>query len=162
MKTLCFVLGIVAGFFIFEVGRILGSAQAPERDPVEKTLQFRLVKLDPADEWLRSCTMRIVPLRGIYSDRKYCALVIIPSKDLGVLGNCKSTVYLSGYTSAREIKPIVLSLGSEISPKCGFLSIKLLDFGPARDFLPLSNSIADLVISSTPEGADLTVSGIRD
>ena len=151
MKLLYFLLGIVVGLLVFKIGRILGAAQSPEEDRVERMLPIRYVKLDPADEWLRSCQVSIVPLMGIYSDRKYCALVIVPDKDLGVDGSKKSTVYLGGYTSGSVVKPIVLTLGDVISPRGGCVSVILLDFGPAQGFLPFSNSTIDLVISSTAE-----------
>jgi len=151
MKILYFILGIAAGLLIYKIGWVLGAAQSPEEDPIEKTLSIRYAKLAPADEWLRSCEVRIVPLMGVYSDRKYCVLVIVPSKDLGVDGNRTSTVYLRGYTAYNGIKPITLRLGSEISPKSGCPSIKLLDFGPARGLLFFSNSASDLVISSTAD-----------
>ncbi len=152
MKLLYFVMGITVGLIAFKVCQILGAAQFPEEDRAGKMLPIRFANLAPADQWLQSCVVKLVPLTGIYSDRKYFALVIVPNKNLDQELNRKSTVYLRGYTARNEIKPIILTIGSDVSPKSGSPSFKLLDFGVARGLLPLTTTSAlDLVITSTAD-----------
>lgn len=154
MKILCFVFGVLVGTAIFYIGRTLGVAQAPEEDQIEESIPVRYSDLRSADEWMLACNVRIFPLKGIYSDRQYCVIVIVPKINLDRFGTIKSTVYLSGFSSKTVVKPVILKLGDEISPIAGRASVKLLDFSTTRDFLPFTSSPVDIVVSSRVDRTD--------